>query len=295
VARRAPIEERRGIVAWDFGDLPTVVESSHDGVTVRGFPALLDVGDSVSIRVLTNADLQARVMRTGVRRLLLVAVPVSKRAMERDLTNQRKLAVARCGLMSLDELEGDCLTAAADRVLADHGGAVFTEAEFRALVAVARDELADHAATALRTATDVCSAANEVTTTLDRLVTPNMSAGASDARRQLGRLVRTGFVTTAGTTRLPDVVRYVKAIEMRLAKLPEDPHRDASRLREVLPLERRYAAMVQRLPREAITPEVVDLGWQLEELRVSVFAQSLGAARGVSASKIARTLQSFGA
>jgi ATP-dependent helicase HrpA len=294
VARRAPIEERRGIVAWDFGDLPTVVESNHDGVAVRGFPALLDVGDSVSIRVLTNADLQARVMRTGVRRLLILAVPVSRRAMERDLDNSRKLAVARCGVMSLDELEGDCLTAAADRVLLDHGGATWTADGFRSLVAAAREHLADHAAVALRIATDVCAAANEVTARLDRLVAPNMAAGTSDARRQLARLVRPGFVTTAGTTRVPDIVRYVKAIELRLTKLPEDPHRDAARLREILPLEQRYAALVQRLPREAITSEVVDLGWHMEELRVSVFAQSLGAARGVSASRIAKALQSFG-
>ncbi|MEI8238261.1 MAG: ATP-dependent RNA helicase HrpA, partial [Actinomycetota bacterium] len=294
VARRAPIEERRGIVAWDFGDLPTMVESDHDGVVVRSYPALLDVGDSVSIRVLTDTDLQARVMRTGVRRLLLLAVPVSKRALERDLTNQRKLAVARCGVMTLEQLASDCLIAAADRVLLDHGGATWTEEGFRALVVAAREELAEHAATALRLATDVCAAANEVTAKLDRLVAPNVAAGASDARSQLARLVRAGFVATAGTGHLPDMVRYVKAIDARLAKLPEDTHRDAARLREIHPLEQRYAALLQRLPREAITAELVDHRWQLEELRVSVFAQSLGAARGVSASKISKVLHQYG-
>ena len=180
-------------------------------------------------------------------------------------------------------------------MLADHGGATFTDDGFRALVAAAREDLADHAATALRNAADVCAAANEVTATLDRLVAPNVSAGARDARAQLARLVRTGFVTSSGLSRLPDVLRYVKAIGARLGKLPEDVHRDASRLREIVPLEQRYSTLVQRLPREAITPEVVDLAWQLEELRVSVFAQSLGAARGVSASKIAKTLHQLGA
>jgi ATP-dependent helicase HrpA len=295
VARRAPIEERRGIVSWDFGDLPAIVESHDGGVAVRGYPALLDVGDSVSIRVVTSAELQARVMRTGVRRLLLLTVPVSKRAMERDLTNQRKLAIARCGVAPLDELEGDCLTAAADRVLADHGGATWTADGFAALVAAAREDLAEHAADALRTAADICAAANDVTAALDRLVAPNVAAGARDARAQLSRLVRPGFVTSTGLTRLHDLVRYVKAIGLRLDKLPEDTHRDASRLREIVPLEQRYSTLMQRLPREAITPEVIDVAWQLEELRVSVFAQSLGAARGVSASKITKTLHSLGA
>ena len=67
---------------------------TRGGVTVRGYPALLDDGDSVSIRVLTKPELQAKVMRSGVRRLLLLAVPVGKRAIERDLTNPAKLAVA---------------------------------------------------------------------------------------------------------------------------------------------------------------------------------------------------------
>jgi ATP-dependent helicase HrpA len=294
VARQAPIEERRGVVAWDFGDLPSLVEFEQAGLPVRGYPALLDVGDSVSIRVLTNPELQTRVMRAGVRRLLILAVPVAKRAVERSLTNQLKLAIAGSGVVTLDELETDCLTAAADAVMLDHGGPTFTEDGFRSLVAAARDDLADRAATALRRAAEVCAAAQEVSRKLDRLVAPNVATAAREARSQLARLVRPGFVLAAGVERLLDIVRYVNAIEQRLEKLPEDPHRDAARLREVIPLEQRYGALLQRLPREAITPELVDLGWQLEELRVSVFAQSLGAARGVSASRIAKALQSHG-
>ena len=54
IARAAPIEERRGIVDWDLGDLPQVVETTDDGLGVRAYPALLDVGDSVSLRVVTT-------------------------------------------------------------------------------------------------------------------------------------------------------------------------------------------------------------------------------------------------
>ncbi len=294
IARVAPIEERRGIVGWDFGDLPTIVESPQavaGGAAVKGYPALLDDGDSVSIRVLTTEGLQARVHHGGVRRLVLLAMPVGKRAIERDLTGDLRLATAASGF-TLADLEADCLLAAADRVIADGDGPTWTADGFTALLAAARDDLPDLAATALRQAAGVCAAAVSVIDRLDRLVAPAVRASADDARAQLARLVRPGFAASAGVARLPDVGRYVKALDHRLAKLPEDPHRDQARLREVAALEALYVVLLGRLGRE-VPSEVVDIGWQLEELRVSVFAQQLGAARGVSAAKIAKAIRAW--
>ena len=83
IADLAPIDERRGIVTWDVGTVPQVVEMSQRGHAVRGYPALLDDDDSVSLRVLTNPDLQQRVMRGGVRRLLLLTAAPSTRDVQR--------------------------------------------------------------------------------------------------------------------------------------------------------------------------------------------------------------------
>ena len=118
---------------------------------------------------------------------------------------------------------------------------------------------------------------------------PPSPPSADDARAQLDRLVRPGFVTATGVGRLPDVLRYVKAIDHRLAKLPEDPHRDQARLRDVAALEQRYVALLRRIDRDDITAEVVDVGWLLEELRVSVFAQQLGTARPASPQKVSQS------
>jgi ATP-dependent helicase HrpA len=82
---------------------------------------------------------------------------------------------------------------------------------------------------------------------------------------------------------------------VRLTKLPESPLKDQAHLRDVLALEGRYIQLLRRTPRDAVTPAMVDLGWMLEELRVSVFAQSLGAAKGTSPARIVKALQSFGA
>ncbi|MEJ7722039.1 MAG: DUF3418 domain-containing protein [Ilumatobacteraceae bacterium] len=117
-----------------------------------------------------------------------------------------------------------------------------------------------------------------------------MQASVADARSHLDRLVRPGFVVTAGVARLRDVARYVSAIELRLERLGDDIARDRRRMDEVVPLERAYAEYLRRVGRRA-PREATTIGWQLEELRVAVFAQQLGVVGGkVSVTRIERAL-----
>ena len=129
IAAAAPIEERRGIVEWDVGDLPKVVESGDRDLDVQAYPALLDVGDSVALRVVTTPELQARVMRGGVRRLLLLTSAPTRSSIVRKVSNDDRLAIA-AGDIELGELSSDCVAAAVDRVMSDHGSLPWTEAEF---------------------------------------------------------------------------------------------------------------------------------------------------------------------
>ena len=281
IARESPIDERTGITRWDFGELDKEVTTTRGDVPVRGYPALLDDGDSVSIRVFTTPELQAKVMRNGVRRLMLSATPVSKRAIERFVTGSA-------------QLNEDCLTAAADGVITEFGVLPFTATAFDDLAALAHEQLADRAASALRAACQVIAAANTVNERLDRLVAPAVVASADDARQQLGRLVRPGFVTAAGVARLDDLLRYVKGIDHRLNKLPENPTRDATTLRSIAGLERRYVSLLRRLDHDEITPDVIELGWLFEELRISLFAQQLGTPRSVSTQRVTKELTALG-
>ncbi|MFM2181829.1 MAG: ATP-dependent helicase HrpA [Actinomycetota bacterium] len=290
-ARATNVVERRGVTTWDFGDLQSVATAPDDAST-RGYPALLDDGDSVSIRVLTTPALQAKVQHGGVRRLLLLEVPVSRRALRAQLAAGDQLAVAAAGF-DLDDLGADCLVAAADSLLADAGEAIFTEEQFARLRDDARSRLAPVAATALHHAARACSAADSVRRRLARLVAPAVAASVDDAARHLARLVRPGFAATAGISRLPDLVRYVTGIDQRLARLPENPARDTRGMAEVVAVERQYRALLDTLGK-TVPPAVVDVGWQLEELRVSTFAQSLGAARGISAKRLTAEILALG-
>jgi ATP-dependent helicase HrpA len=289
VARATPVDERRGITRWDVGDLPQRVDTVLGGHTVRGYPALLDDGDSVSLRVFTTAELQARVMRGGVKRLLLLTVPVAKRAVETHLSNRDKLMLARFAPQTANAIASDCVAAVADRLVAEHGE-VRAAAEFDALVVDARRQLPVRSAIALRTAAEIVAAAADVEEHLAKLISPSVAPNVADVRRHLARLVRDRFVIAHGEHRLADVLRYVNGIKRRLDKLPENPAKDLHKLAEVRNVEREYSSLLESLPRGDVGHDVVDLGWMLEELRVSIFAPSLGTSRPISTKRIVAEL-----
>jgi ATP-dependent helicase HrpA len=295
IAAAAPIEERRGIVSWDVGDLPRVVESTDRAMDVKAYPALLDVGDSVALRVVTTPELQQRIMRGGVRRLLLLNGAPTRSSIVRKLDNADRLAIA-AGDIDLGEVSGDCVAAAVDRVMADHGSLPWSEAEFESLRRAVRDAAPGLAANALHKAARVIAAASDARDRLARLHAAALRPSVDDANLHLGRLVHAGFVLGAGIERLDDIERYVRAIVYRLDHLAGAGERDQRRMAEVLPLERRYTDIVDTTGPGKLSPELVDVRWQLEELRVATFAQPLVAKRPgqppVSAKRIAAVLAS---
>ncbi|MGI8936878.1 MAG: ATP-dependent RNA helicase HrpA [Iamia sp.] len=290
VADAAPGLERDGLTQWDVGDLPRLVRSEAHGHLVEGYPALLDDGGSVSVRVFSRPEVADRIMAGGIRRLVQLAVPVGVRGLEREVSNDVRLALAALPEMSLGVLLRDVIGAATNAVVADHGGVTWTEAGFEVILTGARADLRSVAAAALADAGGVVLVAADVADRLDRLTSPTLAPSLADAAAHLERLVRPGFVTTAGAARLPDLVRYVRGIDLRLEKLPDSPGRDAARMAEVQAVEGDYRQLLAALAPSQVTPRVVGAGWMLEELRLSLFAQTVGAKGPVSAARITRKI-----
>ena len=137
-------------------------------------------------------------------------------------------------------------------------------------------------------------AAADASALLAKLHADALRPSVDDANAHLGRLVRPGFVLASGIDRLDDIERYVRAIIYRLEHLAGGAERDRLRLREVVPLEQRYARLVDSLGAGQGTAALADVAWQLEELRVATFAQPLvrksPGQKAVSAKRIASTL-----
>jgi ATP-dependent helicase HrpA len=113
-------------------------------------------------------------------------------------------------------------------------------------------------------------------------------------RAQVRSLVAPGFVSRAGLGRLRDIARYLEAVRLRLDKLGERPGRDHDLMVRAQGLEHAFTAARDALPAgRRGAPEVVDVAWLLEELRVSLFAQTLGTARPVSEPRVREAISRF--
>ena len=294
VGRLEPGLERHGLTTWDVGDLPRVVERAG----LRGYPALVDEGGSVGVAILDSVDAQQDSMWQGTRRLLVLAVAEPNGHLQRRLANSTKLAVARAGA-HLGELLADCTAAAADQIVAEHGGPPFEAAGFAVMATAARRELLDRSARLATVAAEVLAAAAQVSERAAWLEARDRSgqlrAALADVRSQLGELVYPGFVAATGADRLGDLRRYLAAGMRRLERLPADIVRDASRQATVGRVRARYDELTSRLPARAepshAAQALATARWMIEELRVSLWAQSLGTPVPVSEERILRTLE----
>ena len=287
VAKSAPSVERSGLRGWTFGSLPRSVEGASAGHTVHGYPALVDEGESVAIRVFTTEAEQQAAMWDGTRRLLRLTVPSARKPLARLISTATKLALARNPYASVDDLLDDCEVCAVDELLAGHGGPVWDGDDFDALRKHVDAGLLGTLVEVVTGAGRVLEAARAVEQRLDSVSTPALAAAVADMRAQLDDLVHPGFVSTAGAGRLADIERYVRAIDRRLDKAAEDPARDRRRMQRIHQLEAEY----DRLAASGVDPQTLaDAGWMLQELRVSEFAQSLGTAGAVSEQRVRRAL-----
>ena len=298
VAAVAPEVARTGMTAWELGDLPRVVARGP----LRAYPALVDEGESVGVALLDSPEAQAASMWAGTRRLLLLAVPAASR-LERRLPSEIALALARAR-WPLRDLAAAAAAAAADALLAEHGGPAYEAAGFARLAALAADELSRRAASLVGEAAAVVGRAARVAAALAAPRASDRSGALAeplaDARRQLAGLVRPGFVSVAGASRLGDLSRYLEALARRLDRLPSDARRDARRLAVVAPLWSRYDQLALRAPTSpggsgpSGSADLVQVRWSIEELRVSLWAQDLGTRIPVSEERIRRLLDRLG-
>jgi ATP-dependent RNA helicase HrpA len=280
--------ERHGLTAWTIGKLPRAVSLKGTGQAVRGFPALVDEGETVGVRVLESAEAQRAAMRAGTRRLLALTVPSPTRYVRDKLDRGAELTLASAPHGSLAAVLDDITVATYDALVAQAGGPAWDEAGFAALRDHVAGNLAEATLATARQVVEILEAAADVRRRLGTLTAAPLHEARDDIARQLGRLVYRGFVTVTGVARLPDVVRYLRGAARRIERLPDNPATDRDKMRSVHELEAAYRQRAEAGP----LPEAVrEVPWLLEELRISQFAQGLGTRQPVSAKRIRRLLE----
>ncbi|NWL32463.1 ATP-dependent RNA helicase HrpA [Paenarthrobacter nitroguajacolicus] len=283
------VAEREGITAWDFGAVERQVTRTVKGHAVTGFPAVVDEGKSVALRVFQTRPEQEAAMRGGVIRLLALRIPPPDRYVLEHLSNTEKLTFSQNPHGSVSALIADCALAAIDKLVPQD--LPWDKEAFDALYEVVRAELIDTVFTVTAVVERILASTRRIQKQLKSNTSLPLISALNDMKSQLEQLVFPGFVAQTGYAQLSQLPRYLQAIEKRLEKLPGNVQRDNLNMAIVQALEDDYDDAVSALlPGRRAGTELTRVRWMIEELRVSLFAVELGTAYSVSEKRIRTVL-----
>ncbi len=273
--RAAPALARHGMHGFDIPSLPRTVTLPGG---LRGFPALVDEGSAVGVRVCTSAGEQELTMARGTRRLLRLAVASPRQWVIAQLGTQLTLTLAGAPHGGLDAVIEDATDAALNALIASGGGPAWDADAFAALREHVRGNVRPSTLEALVALGAILEAAAAVRERLDALpATAVLGPAREDVARQLGRLVYPGMLTATGLARLGDVERYLRAAALRLERLPTRVAADRERMATIHALEAEAAGRS-------------DAKWLLEELRVAQLAPGTHVRPGATVKRVREAL-----
>jgi len=286
--------------AWTFGELPELLEIRKGGQTLIGYPALIDVGDAVSIEVFDEPEVAAARHRVGLRRLFALQLKDALKYLEKNIPDLQKMAVTYMQVGknadgsgtggTLEELREQIISVALDRAfLLDP--LPTDQFAFKKRVDEGRGRLTLICTEVAR----LCAAILAEYAVAARKIKDSKSAvdAATDAAQQLHRLIPKKFLSVTPWGSLQHFARYLKAITARLDKYRADPARDSARLKELQPLEQRYWRLVAER-KGVMDARQQEFRWLLEELRVSLFAQELRTPQPVSVKRLEKAWVQLG-
>ncbi len=278
----ASASESEHYTGWTMGDLPEIMEIERGGQTLIGYPALADAGEAVTLQVFHSPEKAREIHRGGVRRLLAIAFRDRIRDLERTLARD----------VALGPLKADVVTAALERTFLP-GSLPMTQADFARRVEDGRSRFNLIAQEIARAASGILAERAALEKKLPPALKTFPQVG-DDIKQQLGRLLEPGWLARTPWERLQHLPRYLKAASLRLDKLRADPARDARLAVELASVEQPYRReLAARLRQGAVTAQLEQFGWLVEELRVSLFAQELRTPIPASVKRLAKLWQTL--
>ena len=289
LAAAASALTRTGDTRWEFGTVPDQVRLPGDGHAIVGYPALVDEGTTVGLAVLDTPARQATSHRAGLRRLVLLNTPDPTKWVVSHLSQRDRLALAAGPYASVPDLLADARLASVGELVRRADVEVRDEPAFQALCDAVRVDNPELMQAVVRLAAEITTTAGSVRADLPAAgaVSP---AAAADLNEQLENLVFPGFLAAAAYDHLTQLPRYLRAAQQRIAGLRTNPARDAAGLAVILRCEDAYAELADAAPPGPLPDFVDEVGWLIEELRVSLFAQSLRTPMPVSEKRVRTAL-----
>ncbi len=287
-------QDRRvtGATAWTFPDLEPSITVTRGGTTAVGYPCLVDEQTSVGVVVADSVETQARNHRLGLRRLLTLTLPDQTKWVVSHMSNTEKVALAHSPYGSVAELLADARLKTAEALAGQFAGdlgQVRTKQAFDALALQVRQAQADRMREIVSVAAQVLQTRVEVTGLLERAP----ASTRADVSTQLDNLVFAKFISATPDPWYGHLPRYLKAMVARLEAAIAQPARDQQVQEQVDDVEDHYAELCADQPPGPLPAAVEAIGFLVEELRVSLFAQRLRTAQPVSVKRLHQAMDAI--
>ncbi|WPL18825.1 ATP-dependent RNA helicase HrpB [Thiorhodovibrio winogradskyi] len=283
--------EREGLTRWDFGDVPEQVELDRGGIRLRGYPALVDEGKTVALRVLDSETSADQAMRAGLRRLIMLRLAADMRALRRQLPglDRMRLQYAKAPVAATaqrggpPDLADELIALILDLSFLEDQPRPRSQSAFEQCLARGKPRLFPTANEVQALAAEILGSYQNLRKQLAGVTQINWLESVRDMQGQLDGLVFRGFLQQVPFSQLKHYPRYLKAMGQRAEKLFHAAGRDRALLVDLRPLLDQYQER-QKAAKNAGREDarLAEIRWMLEELRVSFFAQSLGTAYPVS-------------
>ena len=279
--------------------VPAQHRSRVGDLTVTGYPALVVRSgadgrvERVDLKVLATHDEQTIQHRLGTIALVDRELDADLQAVLNALPNPTKLAVASSPYASTAALLEDASRAATTYLVGPR--LIRAREEYEAVLDRVRAEHRELAGQVVRDAASALAVNARLAKKISKVSSLSVLAQLQQIREHAASLLGDGFISRTGVEHIGDLERYLRADEMRLEKLQENPRRDEQLAWQISDLEALWERTRRRLPAARLhEPDAAAIPWLLEELRVSLFAQSIGARGTVSDKRVRTAIASLG-
>ncbi len=288
--------EQGGYRTWEFGELPETLEIQKGNRTLFGYPALIDRVEFCDLEVFDDLEEARKHHWQGLRRLFALSNKDTLKALQKQLPGLRELGLLFINIGAVDSLIEQILHLALERAFmneplpmdADQFADRLQAGKPR--LALIAQEVAKHALAALQAHAD-----------LQKKLPQAKAASPSafvDIQTQLQGLIFPKMIAETPYGQMVHFPRYLKAIALRIDKLRSNPARDAQCQKDWESVARPWQKLLQGNRGSAAyaieqDQALIDFRWQLEELRVALYAQELKTPSPMSLKRLEKILASL--
>ncbi|MFO1407463.1 MAG: ATP-dependent RNA helicase HrpA [Steroidobacteraceae bacterium] len=278
---------RDDVRRWDFGPLPEFVNVASGGVNLRLFPVIVDAGTAVNLRLEADATAAHAATRGGIVRLAALAMPQQREWVLRSASADRELALLAAAAGAGRALYAELADRAVEEALLASGASwPHDAASLDAAVEAARGGVAERGDDLLRLARNTLAAHRELRAALEGLSGAAHTSARTGLERHAAALLAPGWLRRTPHPWLRQLPKYLKAAARRAVRLRHDVERDRRLEEQVRPYEAAIVALSAERAGRPPGPAAAQLGWMVEEFRVSLHAQELRTLVPVSARRL---------